>query len=1407
MDNLPGAGRLRRGLDTREGPGLALLALALLFNAILLASEVRIGRVPLNDSVFHRAAAERLGESLARGEPFLDPWVSEWSLGYPVWRTYQPLPHLVGTAWLQIAGRFTDPASAFAWLEYLSLVLLPASVYGGARLFGLRATAAGLASLLLLAPSAAGNFDSYGLSYGATTWRGSGLHTQVFALHLLAWSLGLVTRALDTGKGRVAASIALAATALSHIVFGYVAFASAAVLSIAGSREKLSKRLVRLATIAAPALCLLAWFVLPAVLSAEAINHSRWEAAWKWDSFGARSILTELVAGRLFDAGRAPVFSTLLLLGALAAAVAVREPLPRRLLALAGVWLALFFGRETWGHLLLLVGVPADLHLHRLQAAFELSAVLLAAWGIHRTVAALSRIHRAAGWAAAACVAAGLVTIGVDRAGYLRQNAAWGEENLAAYARERGDLDAALASVSDIVAARPGRVSAGKSNSWGREFRVDSVPVYAFLTRAHFDQVSFLYHSMSRPSDVMVLRDEDSAVHDEAFGVRAIVAPSDRPMPPHLERRAVHGRFAVYEADTGGYFSLVDVGARYIGPSVGHYEMSDAWLKSPLPGAGVVVALGDAVGNVPVLGRWEPLPAASVPAFQAPRGRIVAESKDGEVYRVEAALDRACYVLVKISWHPGLVATVDGTPASAIRVTPGFVAVPVPAGQHEVEVRYAPGLLKPFLLVIGIVVFAAFARAWPRLIPAAEEKAATHLDHVGARLATPRTAAALALAGLILLAAHPLFRGRLINGHDATAYPPRLAQMARALGDGHVPPVWAPDLGRGFGQPLFGFAPPLATAAAIPLHAAGLRLADALQMALALLYAAGAIAMYRLGRRMGAPRLASLAGAGAWLFAPYVALDLFVRAAFSEAAAVAVSPVALLGLLRALDRGSPSRVAMGAAGVALIPLAHNAAALLMLPVFGLLVLLRARTSERPLAVLTAGGVTLAAGLGLAAVFWVPALLEQRFVKLDLAREGYLDWSRHAVSLRQLLWSPWGYGLSGPGPSDGLSFALGPMHLLLAAAGLALALRSPRRAQSAEALAFLAVAIAGAWLATTWSAPLWRRVGSLQFLQFPWRTLMLPALVLPLLAVPAFARLGRGMGGAALTLLVVLNLPHTQPKGFLTFDDEFYAPESIASRGINTTTREEYEPRWVAVRPSYRAHKLTGLDASVRVSETALRSARQEFVVRADAATSVEASTFFYPGWTVTVDGQRAPVSVMEQSGTIVFPMPAGEHRVVLELLPTAVRFFSLLLSALTGVLLVFCATAVRGAVFRPKAAALALALGAAVLVAAFVARGRIVWGADAPSIMAAASEEATMKAGLDLLYEGRNPGAAEPFFRRVLERNPAHYGATYQLAVALDRTGKADEARRLWEAVLRMADGYKDSQTAATARARLAAPR
>ena len=89
----------------------------------------------------------------------------------------------------------------------------------------------------------------------------------------------------------------------------------------------------------------------------------------------------------------------------------------------------------------------------------------------------------------------------------------------------------------------------------------------------------------------------------------------------------------------------------------------------------------------------------------------------------------------------------------------------------------------------------------------------------------------------------------------------------------------------------------------------------------------------------------------------------------------------------------------------------------------------------------------------------------------------------------------------------------------------------------------------------------------------------------------------------------------------------------------------------------------------------------------------------------------------------------------------------------------------------------------------------------------ASSAEALMQSGLDALYAQRKPEEAAAYFRKVLDRNPTHYGATYQLAKALDASGHGDEAQRLWATVLQMAERYGDQTTAATARARLQAKR
>ncbi|HUK13738.1 MAG TPA: tetratricopeptide repeat protein [Thermoanaerobaculaceae bacterium] len=86
---------------------------------------------------------------------------------------------------------------------------------------------------------------------------------------------------------------------------------------------------------------------------------------------------------------------------------------------------------------------------------------------------------------------------------------------------------------------------------------------------------------------------------------------------------------------------------------------------------------------------------------------------------------------------------------------------------------------------------------------------------------------------------------------------------------------------------------------------------------------------------------------------------------------------------------------------------------------------------------------------------------------------------------------------------------------------------------------------------------------------------------------------------------------------------------------------------------------------------------------------------------------------------------------------------------------------------------------------------------------ASARAEASMREGLAALYGRSDPAVAERSFREVLAADPAHYGANFQLATALDRMGRTAEARPYWEKVLALASSFRDRATIDAARKRL----
>ena len=90
-------------------------------------------------------------------------------------------------------------------------------------------------------------------------------------------------------------------------------------------------------------------------------------------------------------------------------------------------------------------------------------------------------------------------------------------------------------------------------------------------------------------------------------------------------------------------------------------------------------------------------------------------------YAAQLESRRACWLMLKATYHPGWRVWVDGTEHEPLMVAPSFVAVPIEAGRHAVQWRYEPGWSRSLLLFLGILAVAglhAFERRRRRRLSA-----------------------------------------------------------------------------------------------------------------------------------------------------------------------------------------------------------------------------------------------------------------------------------------------------------------------------------------------------------------------------------------------------------------------------------------------------------------------------------------------------------------------------------------------------------------------------------------------------------------------------------------------------------------------------------------------------------------
>jgi hypothetical protein len=90
-----------------------------------------------------------------------------------------------------------------------------------------------------------------------------------------------------------------------------------------------------------------------------------------------------------------------------------------------------------------------------------------------------------------------------------------------------------------------------------------------------------------------------------------------------------------------------------------------------------------------------------------------------------------------------------------------------------------------------------------------------------------------------------------------------------------------------------------------------------------------------------------------------------------------------------------------------------------------------------------------------------------------------------------------------------------------------------------------------------------------------------------------------------------------------------------------------------------------------------------------------------------------------------------------------------------------------------------------------------------PALTPRTSDSVAMDVGLTALYRANEPSHAVDCFRMVLAKNPAHYGASFQLAKSLDAAGRSADAAGQWKLMLRLAREARDTATEAVVLARL----
>lgn len=543
-------------------------------------------------------------------------------------------------------------------------------------------------------------------------------------------------------------------------------------------------------------------------------------------------------------------------------------------------------------------------------------------------------------------------------------------------------------------------------------------------------------------------------------------------------------------------------------------------------------------------------------------------------------------------------------------------------------------------------------------------------------------------AALLIAAALPLFQSGFFPIHDDQQIA-RLHELDLALRGGQFPPRWVPDLGFGFGYPLFIFYPPLVYYLGEVFHLTGFSLIDSTKIVIGLGFILSFGFMYLwIKNRFG--KSAGLFSATLYTYAPYHALDIYVRGALAEFFSFALIPAVFWSSDKLSEKRTVFHAILVGIFLSLLILTHNLTALpfaFFFGVYAVYLLVSSKKKKRVMVLFIISGLV---AIGLSAYFWIPAIMEKQYTLVDsILTKELANYKLHFVYLRQFWNSPWGYGGSLYGLEDGLSFQIGKLHIISVLLSIVLLIfmvikRNVNLKGAIFPLILLFLFGISIFMASFYGESVWNFLQFLAYIQFPWRFLLFTAVFSSALGGFLIYSLEKLLpqkivfliAGIMTLAVIATTLPYFKPQRQLDVKDSHYLDNQDIEWRVSDSSYE-YVPKQIATKLS--GANTTKLDIEkneipkksfepltdgLNVLEITNNPQAKKYRVSGEGGI-LKINSYYFPGWRAFIDGKEVKINPLGKHHLISFSVPSGEHLAEIKFTNTNIVNFANLISLFT----------------------------------------------------------------------------------------------------------------------------------------------